>query len=124
MFVLFPQALLAQLEPPSTGAEGVVVDVRTGEPIQFAQVVFVGTQIGTVADCNGHFQVENKKGLITLSIGFVGYKKQIVTLHVNSITKALRIELEPDIYNLGEVKITASRRKGKYSRKTIPLSTW
>lgn len=96
MSALLPQGLLAQQESPTTGAEGVVVDVRTGEPIPFAQVVFVGTQIGAVADSNGHFQVENKKGLITLSVSFVGYKKQIVTLHANRITKNMRIELEPD----------------------------
>ena len=120
MSVLLPQGLLAQQESPTTGAEGIVVDVRTGEPVQFAQVVFVGTQIGAVADSNGYFRVENNKGLITLSVGFVGYKKQIVTLHANRITKEMRFELEPDIYNLGEVKITASRRKGRYSRKNNP----
>lgn len=87
----------AQQVPPVTGAEGVVVDVRTGEPIAFAQVVFVGTQIGTMVDAEGHFQVENKQGLVTLSVGFVGYKKRIVTLHANRMTRGMRIELEPDV---------------------------
>ena len=110
----------AQQVPPVTGAEGVVVDVRTGEPIAFAQVVFVGSQIGTTVDAEGHFQVENKQGLVTLSVGFVGYKKRIVTLHANRITKNMRIELEPDVYNLGEVVVTASRHKDRYSRKNNP----
>ena len=62
LFLLTP-CVWAQQVPPVTGAEGVVVDVRTGEPIAFAQVVFVGTQIGTMVDAEGHFQVENKQGV-------------------------------------------------------------
>jgi hypothetical protein len=69
----------------------VVVDVRTGEPIAFAQVVFVGSQIGTMVDAEGRFQVENSQGLVTLSVGFVGYKKRIVTLLANRITKNMRL---------------------------------
>lgn len=87
-----------------------MVDVRTGKPIPFAQVVFVGTQIGAVVDTAGYFRVENRQGLVTLSAGIVGYKKRIITLHPNRITSNMRIELEPDVYNLGEVVITASRR--------------
>lgn len=52
-----------------------MVDVRTGEPIPFAQVVFVGSRIGAMVDTAGHFMVENRQGLVTLSVGFVGYKK-------------------------------------------------
>lgn len=92
LFLLTP-CVWAQQVPPVTGAEGVVVDVRTGEPIAFAQVVFVGTQIGTMVVAEGHFQVENKQGLVTLSVGFVGYKKRIVTLHANRMTRGMRIEL-------------------------------
>lgn len=60
--LLLPLAAVAQQETPVTGAEGVVVDVRTGEPIPFAQVVFVGTQIGAVVDTAGYFRVENRQG--------------------------------------------------------------
>ena len=118
--LLLPLAAVAQQETLVTGAEGVVVDVRTGKPVPFAQVVFVGTQIGAVVDTAGYFRVENRQGLVTLSAGFVGYKKRIITLHPNRITGNMRIELEPDVYNLGEVVITASRRKTKYTRKNNP----
>ncbi len=118
--VLLSAGAWAQQEPPATGAEGVVVDVRTGEPIPFAQVVFVGSRIGAMVDTTGHFMVVNRQGLVTLSVGFVGYKKRLVTLHANRITKGMRIELEPDVYNLGEVTVTASRRKERYSRKNNP----
>lgn len=73
--VLLSVVARAQWEPPATGAEGVVVDVRTGEPIPFAQVVFVGSRIGAMVDTAGHFMVENRQGLVTLSVGFVGYNK-------------------------------------------------
>ena len=118
--ILLSPCAWAQQVPPVTGAEGVVVDVRTGEPIAFAQVVFVGSQIGTMVDAEGRFQVENRQGLVTLSVGFVGYKKRIVTLHANRITKNMRIELEPDVYNLSEVVVTASRHRDRYSRKNNP----
>lgn len=118
--ILLPIIVGAQQMPPVTGAEGVVVDVRTGEPIPFAQVVFVGSKVGTTVDTSGHFKVENRQGFVSLMVGFVGYKKQILTLQANRVTSGLRIELEPDVYNLGEVKVTASRCKGHYSRHNNP----
>lgn len=118
--ILLPIIVAAQQMPPVTGAEGVVVDVRTGEPIPFAQVVFVGSKVGTTVDTSGHFKVENRQGFVTLMVGFVGYKKQILTLQANRVTSGLRIELEPDVYNLGEVKVTASRRNRHYSRHNNP----
>lgn len=119
LLLLLPLSVMAQ-GTPATGMDGVIVDVRTGEPIPFAQAVFVGSKLGTVADMDGHFHLENNQGLVTVQVAFVGYKKQLITLKPNRVVKEMRIELEPDVYQLKEVVVTSSRRKERYSRKNNP----
>ena len=118
--LLLPLAAVAQQGPPPTGAEGVVVDERTGEVLPFVQVYFVGTEQGTHTDLDGKFSIENSNGLITLGVKCVGYKTQLISLRANRITGDMRIKMEPDVYSLGEVTITAKRHRERYRRKHNP----
>lgn len=122
LLLLLISASLASMaqNSPVTGMDAVVTDVRTGEPIAFAQAVFVGTNIGVVADMDGHIYLENNQGLVTVSVSFVGYKKQLITLKANQIEREVHIELEPDLYELNEVVISPSQNRERYSRKNNP----
>lgn len=59
---------------------GKIIDKSTKKPIGFVNVAFQGTSLGTSTNDKGNYKIENiPAGNYTLSISFVGYKKQIYT---------------------------------------------
>ncbi len=50
------------------------------QPLQGASVIVRGTNIGTITDANGHFQLKVPAARNTLSISFVGYKTEEMLL--------------------------------------------
>lgn len=59
---------------------GSVIDKATGEPIIGASVLIQGTTEGTVTDIDGHFSLAAHQG-DKLSVSYVGYKSQLVTVN-------------------------------------------
>jgi TonB-linked SusC/RagA family outer membrane protein len=79
---------------------GIIVD-QTGEPVIGANVVEVGTTNGTITDFDGKFTLEvgaNAK----LSISFIGYNSQVVTVGNQS---NLKVVLAEDTETLDEVVV-------------------
>jgi TonB-linked SusC/RagA family outer membrane protein len=79
---------------------GTIVD-QTGEPVIGANVVEVGTTNGTITDFDGKFTLEvgaNAK----LSISFIGYNSQVVTVGNQS---NLKVVLAEDTETLDEVVV-------------------
>lgn len=58
---------------------GTVVDAN-GEPIIGASVQVKGTKTGAVTDLDGHFTINNVKDGQDLTISYVGFTTQTVTL--------------------------------------------
>lgn len=83
----------------SIKASGTVTD-KDGEAIIGASIMAVGTSVGTSTDFDGNFELEVSSGA-TLSISYVGYKKQTV-----KAAKGLKIILEEDSEVLQEVVVT------------------
>ncbi|MFC2098129.1 carboxypeptidase-like regulatory domain-containing protein [Bacteroidota bacterium] len=86
--------------------EGKVVDVRTGNPIIFANIYLGGTNIGTVSNSQGEFivkiplYIENK----TIVISSIGYKN--IELSIDQFdTERTLISLEPNPIPIEEVTI-------------------
>ncbi|MBR2249482.1 MAG: carboxypeptidase-like regulatory domain-containing protein, partial [Prevotella sp.] len=102
----------------TTSVDGVVVDARSGEPLPFVNVYWVGTSQGGVTDTNGHFELSNNQGLVSIAFRYVGYKSQIITLSPGKNMKNTRVKMERESYDLNEVKVTAKRTK--YIRKGNP----
>ena len=65
LFLLFPTILLAQ-----TKVSGDIVDAA-GEPVPFANVVFVDSYEGTITNENGRFYLESDESYTTLKISFI-----------------------------------------------------
>ena len=80
---------------------GTVTDF-TGEPVIGASVLVNGTTNGTITDLNGKFSLSNVpiKGTITLT--YIGYKKQEVSVAGNTNFK---ITLQEDTETLDEVVV-------------------
>lgn len=109
LFLLFPTILLAQ-----TKVSGDIVDAA-GEPVPFANVVFVDSYEGTITNENGRFYLESDESYTTLKISFIGYNTKEVTLD-KSVTYEMKIVLEEAAEAMDEVVVYS----GKTSKKNNP----
>jgi len=92
---------------------GIVVD-KKNQPISYANIVFKGSNEGTVSDENGKFYLESNKSYKEISIAFVGYTTKDVDLQ-KPVTYNMKIVLNEEEV-LQEVVIY----NGKTSKKNNP----
>ena len=105
---LLPAALFAGV----TGKiSGTITDAATHEPVVGANVVLVGTQLGSAADAAGSFTILNiPPGLYTVRISAVGYETiamQKVTVNVDQTTP-LSYALKSASVQMNEVVVSAT----------------
>jgi len=101
-------ALRPRVAPPSTAAAsastgsvaGVITDARNN-PVPFANVIVVGTRLGTMTDSGGGFRLTGVPGgMAEVQFQAQGYNKQVQTVQVNpGATTTLA-------FNFGESKVT------------------
>ncbi|MEZ4699905.1 MAG: carboxypeptidase-like regulatory domain-containing protein [Rhodothermales bacterium] len=101
-------------ERASATLYGVVSDAATGEPLEAASVYFGHTLLGAATDREGRYVIEGvEPGTHTLIVSRIGYagSRQEVVVDAGS---DLRIDhrLEAEVYDLGEVAVTAERPRG------------
>ena len=96
-----------------TKVGGVVLD-KKNQPISYANILFKGSNEGTVSDENGKFYLESSKTYSTISVAFVGYTTKDISL-TKSVNYNMKIVLEGEI-ELQEVVIF----RGKTSKKNNP----
>lgn len=94
-----------------TKVSGVVVTYEDNEPVIGASVQVSGTQVGTVTDVNGRFELTAPAGSKTLRITYVGMEP----LEVAVSPKPLRIQLRNDMNDLDEVVVVAYGTQKKTS---------
>jgi len=105
-FFLMLGGIMAQ-----TKVSGVVVTYEDNEPVIGASVQVAGTQVGTVTDVNGRFELTAPAGSKTLRITYVGME----ALEVAVSPKPLRIQLRNDLNDLDEVVVVAYGTQKKTS---------
>ncbi len=89
-------------------------DGLTNEPIIFANVVLVGTTIGTNTDENGYFEFTDlEPGIYDVQISYIGYKSITITEQQvqNNRPTTVNFSLESDAQQLEEVTIKADAFK-------------
>ena len=64
---------------------GTVTDF-TGEPVIGASILVNGTTNGTITDLNGKFSLSNVPTKGTITITYIGYKKQEVSVAGNTLS--------------------------------------
>ncbi|RMI26225.1 MAG: TonB-dependent receptor [Calditrichaeota bacterium] len=106
--VLIPGIALAQ-----TGAiTGVVTAKGSGDPLVGANVVIVGTNLGTATGVNGEYEISGvPPGTHTVSVLYLGYReaRQTVTVEAGA-TATANFELE-ETGILGEAVVVSASRK-------------
>jgi hypothetical protein len=88
---------------------GTVLDAETREPIQFVNVYFANTTIGTTTDSQGLFVLDGfLPGKYELTVSFVGYTSYSMTLEVvRDNTLEVAVLLKQEIINLPEIYVKA-----------------
>lgn len=100
LFVL----LLPLLGIGQTNISGIIKDSKTKSPLPFATII-TDTGLGEITDAEGKFNISSKKEINGLTISYVGYIKQKVSLKKND--RFITILLEAKTENLSEVLLVA-----------------
>jgi len=98
----------------TTRVTGNVASADDGEPIIGATVMAKGTNVGTVTDFNGDFELNVPNSTKTLAVSYVGMVTQDVPVQSN-----VRVVLQSDTQNLDEVVVVAY---GTQSARTVTAS--
>lgn len=115
LFCIMAGASYAQTQT----ASGIVYSAEDGLPLIGANVKVQGTTMGASADFDGKFTIKNIPATAKfLEISSIGFKKQTVPIKTN-----LKITLQPDNKELGEVVVTGLQKMDKrlFSGATVKL---
>jgi outer membrane receptor protein involved in Fe transport len=116
-FPIFIQAT----EPPGF-ISGRLSGTDTREPLPGASIIFRRNQ-GTATDINGFYLVRTEPGNISITYQFIGYKSITRSVHVTSgDTLWLDIFLEPDITEIDQVVVSASKVEQRISELTVSMT--
>ena len=98
---------------------GEVIDASTGEPMPFAKVAFYGkSNISTVTDFEGKFEITVPKGETYLNASFVGYAEKYLQI----TSPYLKFFLVPNGLDLSLLKVTEEYATGEnYQWDNQPL---
>lgn len=120
-FLLFVPFFIQATEPPGF-ISGRLSGTDTEEPLPGASIIFRRNQ-GTTSDSNGFYLVRTEPGNISITYQFIGYKSVTRSVHVTSgDTLWLDIFLEPDITEIDQVVVSASKVEQRISELTVSMS--
>jgi len=81
---------------------GTVTDAETGEPIPAANVVVLGTMVGTSTNADGEYSLNVPDNAEVLQFSYLGYKTLDVAVNGRSVVD---VALEPDLLALGDIVV-------------------
>ncbi len=91
---------------------GVVTDVNS-QPLEGANVVVVGTDLGGVSDNSGTFKIDVPSGTYDVTASFIGYSSITKSVVVEDIVSSVNFALEVSYLGLSDVEVLASRADEK-----------
>ena len=83
---------------------GVVVDEMTSEPIEYVNIYFEGTSIGTVTDSDGYFSLSSESDQKNIVASIVGFDPKTIRIKPGQ-KQTLTIGLKSQLVNLDEIVI-------------------
>ncbi|NOR18408.1 TonB-dependent receptor [candidate division WOR-3 bacterium] len=90
--------------------QGVVRDIDTQEPIPFADVIILNTEIGAATDENGYFHILNvPPGKYTVEVSYIGYQtKRIEDVIVDvDQTARLKVAIKQTTIEMAPITVTS-----------------
>ncbi len=103
---------------------GEVVDKQTGEALPFAQIIIVGTSIGTTCNVDGYFTLFHvPSDTSSLLVSYVGYQKQEQKLSPRLVNNKFVIGLVAESQQLEDVVIVGEREDLMQLSESISKAT-
>ncbi|MEY4012740.1 MAG: hypothetical protein RIT22_1864 [Bacteroidota bacterium] len=112
-FIVFIFLIVSQLILAQTKVSGIVLD-KSNQPIPFANIVFKKSNVGVVANEDGHFYIESSQKYTALIISTTGFSEREIVLE-NAVVYNLKVVLS-EAETLKEVVVF----RGKTSKKNNP----
>lgn len=94
-------------------------------PVEFANVVLKGTDIGTATNEKGNFEMNDvPAGDYTIIVSAIGYMQQSQTISVSDDQVfSQTFQLKPDVLNLSQVVVTGSRNRVERYNSPVIVNT-
>ena len=87
---------------------GVITDVDS-QPLEGANIVVVGTDLGGVSDNSGAFKIDVPSGTYDVTASFIGFSSVTKSVVVEDIVSSVNFVLELSYLGLSDVEVLASR---------------
>lgn len=105
---------------------GMVTDIK-GTPLEGANIFIKSLNLGTSSDSSGKYTLYIPSSLYNgqkadLTVGYVGYKTQTVTIRLNKDSLRLNFSLPEDIFRSEEVVVTGIASKTSKARAEVSVS--
>ena len=124
MTALLPVVNLFAQNVSELTASGLIFDKSTGKPLPYANVLVIGSNIGTVTNLKGEFRISIPTNLKSdsLRISYVGYKTNSVA--ISGLSRDSKIFLAESEHTLDEVQINGQSALSimKSAIKKIPAN--
>jgi outer membrane receptor protein involved in Fe transport len=120
--VLACVAVTAHAQAPAGRVTGTVTE-RGKNPIEFANVIVLGTKLGTMTDANGNFVITNVPvGSAQIQVQPLGYDKQVQSIQVNAgATSTVKFDFGESkvVKQIEEIEVRAAKRIDTKSSTTV-----
>jgi len=87
-----------------SGVKG-IIKTKKGEPLPFAAIVVKGTEMSTISNEEGKYQLDLKPGYYEVIFQYLGFKTGQKSFTIENKMETFDLTMEEQAYNLGEVRI-------------------
>ena len=114
---------------------GEVTDASTGDPVPFVNLIIIGTNVGTLTDFDGHYQLTAPSGSDSLAASYIGYLTKIKGVG-SGLHQEINFQLDEEVKNLEEFVFEAGENpafpimrrivsnKNKNNKKSLHIPFW
>ncbi|CAN5338608.1 TonB-dependent receptor [soil metagenome] len=99
---------------------GTITEITNGQPLAGVSIYVPDVKIGTFSGATGHYSLSVSPGTYTFSIGHVGFKNIVTTIHVNQNVTA-DFALDISVTEENEIVVTGSSKATSLRKNPIPI---
>ena len=125
LLFIFSSNVFAQTGKLSSGLKG-IIKTKGGQPLPFAAIAVKGTEIGTISNEEGKYQLDLKPGYYEIVFQYLGFKTGMKAFTIENTYETFDVTMEEQALNLGEVRIGSKDEDPAYTimRRAIAKSRY